>query len=598
MISKYSQSRTKKNNSNSWHQRDKIAILVIYAGLGIILGKLFYWQVIQGSWLKTAANNQYHRTLIQQGQRGQIFTSDRHLLVGNLTQYRLVAYPQLLTASPTKLSQLLTPIIINDYEPYLEATLSAQKEELATDLELKIKERLDKKDAQWSSLLQNISEETKNQIESLDLQGLDFEKSLTRFYPEASMAAHLTGFVAKDELGQDVGYFGIEGALNKELAGKKRKITLTTDALGLSLQGQKGPASNSNQGRDVVLTIQRDIQSLVETELKTGIAKYGAKAGEVIVLQPQTGSIIALAAEPKYDQKKYYQYEPALYKNPALINVFEPGSIMKTLTVAIGIDTNRITPETQCPRCDGPVTIGKYTIKTWNNEYQPRISMKDALAKSDNTAMIYIAEEVGADIFEEYLHNFDIGQELGVDLNGDNDTPFPQKWGPVELATRSFGQGISLTSLQIAKAVSAIANHGQLMKTRIVKTVIEPNGAEISVEPKVIRQVISDKTAAQVTQMMVYAAQSGEAQWVYSKDHTVAAKTGTSQIPADDGGYQEDATIATFIGFSPPENPQFLMLVKLTEPQSSPWAAETAAPLWYKIAEKLFLSLNIPPDHQ
>ena len=595
MISKYSKACSKSTRPSI---RNKIVIFGIYFSLLGILSRLFYWQIIEGSWLKTAANNQYRRTLTQQGKRGQIFTSDKYLLVGNISKYRLVAYPQLITKDSTEISQLINPIIINDYEPYQESTQSAQKEELAKALQQSIKQKLEKKEAKWVSLLQNLTEETKNKIEELDIKGLDFEDTLVRFYPEASMAAHLTGFVAKDDQGQDVGYFGVEGALNKELSGKKRKITLTTDALGFSLLGQKSSASNSNQGRDVVLTIRRDIQSLIETELKKGMERYGAKAGEVLIIQPQTGKILALAAEPKYDQKKYYQYEPALYKNPLLIDLFEPGSIMKTLTVAIGIDTQSISPETECPRCDGPRTIGKYTVRTWNNEYHPQINMSDALAKSDNTAMIFIAEEVGADIFKEYLQNFGIGEELGVDLHGDDDTPFPSKWGPIELATRSFGQGITTTSLQISKAVAAIANHGQLMQTQVIESVIDPNGKKIVVKPKKIRQVISDKTAQQVTEMMVHAAQSGEAQWTYSKTHTVAAKTGTSQIPAEDGGYKEDATIASFIGFSPPDNPQFLMLVKLVEPQSSPWAAETAAPLWYKIAEKLFLSLNIPPDHQ
>jgi cell division protein FtsI/penicillin-binding protein 2 len=595
MISKYSKSRSKSAQPSI---RNKIVIFSIYFGLLSILARLFYWQIIEGSWLKTAANNQYQRSLTQQGKRGQIFTSDKHLLVGNISQYRLVAYPQLITDSPDKISQLINPIIINDYEKYQESSESAQKEEIEKNLQQNIRQRLEKKEAKWVSLLSTITEETKNRIEELDITGLDFEDTLVRFYPEASMAAHLTGFVAKDEQGQDVGYFGVEGALNKELSGKKRKITLTTDALGFSLLGQKNSSSNSNQGRDVVLTIRRDIQSLIETELKRGMERYGAKAGEVLIIQPQTGKILALAAQPKYDQKKYYRYEPALYKNPLLIDLFEPGSIMKTLTVAAGIDTQSISPETECPRCDGPKTIGKYTIKTWNNEYHPQINMSDALAKSDNIAMIYIAEEVGDEEFKEYLKNFGIGEELGVDLYGDNGTPFPSKWGPVELATRSFGQGITTTSLQMAKAVSAIANHGQLMQTQVIESVINPDGEEIVVEPKKVRQVISDKTAQQVTEMMVHAAQSGEAQWTYSKTHTVAAKTGTSQIPAEDGGYKEEATIASFIGFSPPDNPQFLMLVKLVEPQSSPWAAETAAPLWYKIAEKLFLSLNIPPDHQ
>ena len=595
MISKYSKSRSK---SYSPSIRNKVVIFCIYFGLLSILSRLFYWQIIEGSWLKTAANNQYQRTLTQQGKRGQIFTSDKHLLVGNISKYRLVAYPQLLTESPDKISQLINPIIINDYEEYQDASESAKKEELSKNLQQTIKQKLEKKEAKWVSLLPSLAEKTKNRVEELDIAGLDFEDTSVRFYPEASMAAHLTGFVAKDEGGQDVGYFGVEGALNKELSGKKRKITLTTDAFGFSLLGQKNSSSNSNQGRDVVLTVQRDIQSLIETELKKGMDRYGAKAGEIVIIEPQTGKILALAAEPKYDQKKYYQYDPSLYKNPLLVNLFEPGSIMKTLTVSAGIDTESITPDTQCPRCDGPKTIGKYTIRTWNDEYHPQINTSDALAKSDNIAMIFIAEEMGSDVFEEYLRNFGIGEELGVDLHGDNSTPFPQKWGPVELATRSFGQGISTTSLQMAKAVSAIANRGQLMQTQVIESVIDPDGEEIVVQPKKVRQVISDKTAQQVTEMMVYAAQSGEAQWTYPKTHTVAAKTGTSQIPAQDGGYREDATIASFIGFSPPSNPKFLMLVKLVEPQSSPWAAETAAPLWYKIAEKLFLSLNIPPDHQ
>ncbi len=595
MISKYSKSHSKGSPPSF---RNKVVIFTIYLGLSTILARLFYWQIIQGSWLKTAANDQYQRTLTQQGNRGKIFTSEGHLLVGNTTEYQLVAYPYLLTEDAKKVSQLISPILLDNYEAYQETTESAKKEELAEKLILTIENKLNKKEAKWVSILPHLTQETKNRIFELNIEGLDFEEDMTRFYPEASMAAHLTGFVAQNDQGLDTGYFGIEGALNKELSGKKRKITLNTDAFGLSLLGQKKSSAVSNQGRDIYLTIHRDIQAMIEKELNKGVQKYGAKAGEIVIIQPQTGKILAMAAEPKYDQKKYYNYESFLHKNPLLINLFEPGSIMKTLTVAAGIDAEVITPETKCPRCDGPRVIDKYTIKTWDNEYHPEISMSDALAKSDNTAMIYIAEEIGSETFKKYLQDFGIGEELGVDLHGDNNTLFPEKWGPVELATRSFGQGISTTSLQMARAVAAIANKGQLMQLQVIESVVDPNGEEIKVNPKKTRQVISDKTAQQVTQMMVHAAKSGEAQWTYSKTHSVAAKTGTSQIPDESGGYKEDATIASFIGFAPPENPQFLMLIKLIEPQSSPWAAETAAPLWYRIAEKLFLSLNIPPDHQ
>jgi cell division protein FtsI/penicillin-binding protein 2 len=266
------------------------------------------------------------------------------------------------------------------------------------------------------------------------------------------------------------------------------------------------------------------------------------------------------------------------------------------LTVAAGIDTGVISETTECDSCAGPRTIGKYTLRTWNDQYTPNITMEDALAKSDNTAMIFIAEKLGADRFQEYLKKFGIGQSTQVELQEDTTPPFPSKWGPVELATISFGQGISTNTLQIVKAVSAIANKGVLVKPRLIEKVIDSSqGEELEVKTQELGQVIKPETAERVTRMMVYAAQHGEAQWIVSKTHEVAGKTGTSQV-AEAGQYLEDKTIASFIGFSPPDNPKFIMMVKLVAPQSSPWAAETAAPLWYKIADRLYLLFNMPAD--
>jgi len=595
MVSKYTRSHL---TTAKTPLRNKLFLAGIYLGLLTILLRLFYWQIIEGSWLKSAALSQYERVQVTKGQRGQIYTQDGHLLVGNATKYHLVGYPYLLEKTPAEISQTILPLLLNDLAEYQESTDEAEKKELQTKLKEKIEQQLSKDRVKWVSLFPNLSEDTKKSFLALDLAGLDFETTAVRLYPEASLAAHLTGFVGKDEQGQPLGYFGVEGALNKELSGKKRKITFSADALGFSFFGLNSINFASTAGRNVTLTIRRDLQTLVESALKNGLEKYGATAGEIIVVKPQTGEILALAAEPKFDQSTYHEFEEYLYKNPALTNLFEPGSIFKTLTVSAGIDAGVINPETQCPRCDGPRQINQYSIRTWNEEYHPQINMADALAKSDNIAMIFVAEEMGPDIFKKYLNNFGIGEKLEIDLYGDANTPFPEKWGPVELATRSFGQGITATSLQIVRAVSAIANQGTMMQPQIIKKVLDPDGEEIVVQPKKVRQVISPETARKVTEMMVYAAKSGEAQWTYSKTHSVAGKTGTSQIPAKEGGYKQDATIASFIGFAPPENPQFLMLVKLIEPQSSPWAAETAAPLWYKIAEKLFLSLNIPPDQQ
>ena len=309
-------------------------------------------------------------------------------------------------------------------------------------------------------------------------------------------------------------------------------------------------------------------------------------------MEPQSGKILGMASYPNYEPQKFFEYESGTYKNPSLANAYEPGSTFKVLTVAAGIDAGVIEPDTKCPNCDGPREIGKYTIRTWNNEYHPDINMSEALAKSDNIAMIFVAEKLGNEKLIDYLKKFGIGQITGVELQEDSSPNFPEKWGNVELATRSFGQGISVTGLQLVRAIASIANGGELVTPQIIEKVIDKKtGQEITVQPTLKNQIISKQSAQQVTQMMIYAAKYGEAQWTATRNYTVAGKTGTSQVPDESGGYKKEATIASFIGFTPAQNPKYIMLVKLNEPQSSPWAAETAAPLWYQIADQLELLL-------
>lgn len=557
--------------------------------------RLFYWQVVQGASLKKVVENQATKEMVSVGSRGTIFMRDGSLLVGNTTLYHIMADKKLLTDSPQHVAENLAPILVERDLMEHEATEAAQAEVLLADNTHYLLERLGL-ESTWIRLSSRITRDLKEKIESLNVPGIYFEEYQTRFYPEASMAAHITGFVGKNETGEDIGYFGVEGALDKELTQRERRNRFLTDALGNLLGGENSVTVQSLDGRDITLTIQRSIQFFLEQELKKGVERYGATSGEIIVMNPKTGDILGLAAWPKYDQAHYYDFETSMYKNPSLATVYEPGSTFKVLTVAAGIDSGAITPDTQCPRCEGPRIIGKHTIKTWNNEYHPNITMRDALAKSDNVAMIYVAETMGTETFTHYLKKFGIGERIYIDLQDDTPTPFPAKWGEVELATTSFGQGISTNSMQMVRAVGAIANKGVLVRPKIIHSVLDhQTGAEIVTPAKEERQVISAQTAQVVTEMMVNAARSGEAQWVFSDTHTIAGKTGTSQIPVP-GGYKEDATIASFIGFAPVDDPQFVMLVKLIEPKSSPWAAETAAPLWYQIASRLFLLLNVPPD--
>ena len=571
--------------------RSKLFFLCIFVGFIAVLARLFYWQVVEASALQEAAENQYQKSFSTTGTRGLIVTSDNYPLVANQDVYRLFAQPKLLANSPEEIASQLTPLLMEEIQT---ASSAAEYKEQSEKLQKQLVEKLSQSDKSWVSLFQPVHTKTKKMIEDLSIFALGFDTYQQRWYPEASIAATITGFVGKNDEGEDTGYFGIEGALNKELSGRKKISTILTDALGKQLLGSNQTASGVLHGRSVTTTLRRDVQYLLYKNLENAMEKYGARSGEIILMEPATGKILGLVTLPAYDPMDFSKYPTELYKNPSLVSAYEPGSTFKVLTVAAGIDAKKITADTTCPVCGGPRVFGKYTIRTWNDVYNPNITMRDALAKSDNTAMIHIAELVEADTFESYLRTFKIGEPIGIDLQEDTKTPFPSKFGPVELATISFGQGISTTSMQLLRAINAIANNGVMMRPYIIEKVEDENGQETAIEPIQEGQVISPEAAREVVDMMITSAHSGEAQWVARDAYTVAGKTGTSQIPSPTGGYEEDKTIASFIGFAPAHDPAFIMLVKLVEPTSSPWAAETAAPLWYTIADDLLLMLQVP----
>ncbi len=575
--------------------RKKVFLSFIALAVILIIVRLFYWQVIRGDELRNLSEKQAIRNKSHEGLRGQIFTSDGYLLVGNQEVFDLKLDRQNFTGDVEQLSQQLASIIAQENWQFQDASDSASRLLVQQQIESNLINKFSSQ-ANWPQLASQLSLKAKEEILALNNPHLAFDSSSARFYPEASMAAHITGFVGRDEDGQEIGRYGIEGALEDELKARKESGWFRTDAFGALLAGSNYQLKNLN-GRDVTLTIRRDIQHIAETNLAWGIEQYAADRGEIIILDSQTAEIVALATWPNYQQWQYYKYPAEILKNPSLTRLYEPGSTFKVLTVSSAIDAKLINPNTVCTRCASPRQFGNYTIRTWNDVYHPNITMTEALEKSDNVAMIFVAEMLGQERFAEYLKKFGIGQSLKLDLQDDSSTYFPQKIGPVELATISFGQGISTNSLQLIRAINAIANKGKLLEPMIIEKVYDHQLAEeISVEQKKAQQVISQETAALVSEMMVAAAAHGEAQWIASKRYTVAAKTGTSQVPDPQGGYKSDETIASFIGFAPAENPRFTMLIKLENPKSSPWAAETAAPLWYRVADKLMLLFNIAPN--
>lgn len=557
---------------------------VVLLGFIGIIGRLFYWQVMKGPELHALAQTQYSQEKTLSTQRGQIRFADGQPLVTNLTQYVLFAQPHQLSQPAEQVARALHSVLL----------ASASAEVNTQEVYSKLLSQLSDPSKKWVALQYRVSAEQKQAVEQLKIHGLGFDPYSVRAYPEASLAAQIAGFVGKNEAGEDIGYFGIEGKFNLELMGKLGKLERETDVRGRPILLKAGKEIEAQPGRDITLTIERDLQFLLEQKLLSGITRYGAKSGEAVIMDPSTGAIMAMASFPNYSPSEFYKYPAETYKNPLISEGYEPGSTFKVLTVAAGIDAGVVSPSTECTRCAGPRTIGEYTIKTWNDEYTPRITIEQGLAKSDNTAMIFVAEQVGEKRFTEYLRRFQIGEPSGVELQEDAGTPIRERWGQIDLATASFGQGIATTGMQMMKAVSAIANDGKMMQPHTVQSVIV-DGEAVRIEPKAIGQPITKSTANTVRDMMVTAAHQGEAKWAVLKDYTIAGKTGTAQIPVA-GHYDEEKTMASFIGFAPAQDPRFVMLVKLREPQSSQWASETAAPLWYDIAEDLFLRMNIPPD--
>jgi cell division protein FtsI/penicillin-binding protein 2 len=455
---------------------------------------------------------------------------------------------------------------------------------------------LDKdKGVKWISIKNNLSVEQKEEIEKQRIPGLSFEEEEGRFYPEASSAAHILGFLGKDQWGKPKGYFGLEGFYNNQLQGEVgfgSKAKNWFDYFNLINSSSR---NQPKKGRDLVLYLDRTVQFLVEEELEKGIKKYGAVGGWVLVMDPKTGGIIASAAFPSYDPSRFYKYKPQIFTNPVISETFEPGSIFKPLIMAAAFQEGVVEPDTQCDQCDGPVLIGDKKIKTWNDKYYPNSTMVEVIEHSDNVGMVWVINKLGLSKTLSYLKKLGLGDKTGIDLEGEAFLPLKEKaeWYPIDLATVSFGQGIAVTPIQMLTAFSSLANGGKLMQPRVVKEIHDGDKKQIF-KPRIVRKVFDSKVTKQMTEILVGAASQGEISWINKEGYKVAGKTGTAQIPIG-GHYDKEKTIASFIGYFPADDPSFAMLVSLREPSSSPWGSETAAPLWFSIFKRLSYYWGILP---
>ena len=555
-----------------------------------LISRLFYWQIVMGADLKEQASYQYKGTKTITAPRGNILSNDGTWLAVMRTNWLLFAELPKIDKTSKEIANLLAPLFV-EVEDFPEAEGGNSRDEYRQallDENEKIQSALDRKGVVWVPVKRKVTSEIKEKIEELNIKGLGFDPEETRYYPEGSSSAQLLGFVGKDDQGNDTGYFGLEGYYNISLAGKNGFLQREKDLSGVPLLTGGLSEIASIPGTDLTTHIDKRIQNSAEEKLKEGLEKYGAKEGSVIIMDPKTGAIMGMASYPSYDPAKYSEFDGSLYRNPAISDTYEPGSVFKVIVMAAGLDAKVIEPDTICDICDKPYKVDKYYIETWDRKYHPDSTMTDVLVHSDNVGMSFIAERLGTEKMYEYLDKFGIGKLSGIDLQGESNIKLRPKgtWNIVDLATSSFGQGVSTTPIQMIRASAVIANGGYLVNPKVVDS-----GEGIKNE-----RVISEEAANEATAMMIESAKKGEAKWTDLSGFSVAGKTGTAQIPIA-GHYDAEKTIASFIGFAPANNPKFIMLVTLKEPQSSQWASETAAPLWYAIAKDLFNYFGIQPEN-
>lgn len=546
-----------------------------------ISARLFSWQVINAPLLQSQAEKQYFTDIKTGALRGKILFSDGSILASSDPTFSLYGLPKtLFKEEKTKLAYTLAKVLVED------------------DVDAVAKGIIDKlsQDLYWVPLKKTVTLEQKKKIEQLNLTGVGFNTESSRFYPEGSSSAHLLGFVGSDAKGEGTGYFGLEGYYDGELKGIPGLIRHEKDASGLPILIGNFLTSQARNGKDLSVYIDRSVQFIVEQALKQGIEKYGAKAGSVVIMDPKTGGILAQASFPSYDPQKFSDYPKEFHKNSVVADQYEPGSTFKVLVMSAALNEDMVKPDTECDICKGPVQLGGFSIRTWNNEYHPNITMSDVIVHSDNTGMVFVSKKMGLDKFYSYIENFGFGKTTDIDLQDETapDIRSKNEWREIDLATASFGQGIAVTPIQMVRAVSAIANGGNLMEPHVVKEIKDGNNV-FEVKPKIVKQVIKESTAKIMTEIMVKAVEEGEAQWVKIKGFKIAGKTGTAQIPVA-GHYDPNKTIASFVGFAPADNPKFVMLVRYDQPSSSIYGAETAAPTFFQIARELFTYYKIAPS--
>lgn len=556
--------------------RLRLLVAVLVALALVVVAQLVHVQLVNHRFYEDWAQELQNRQATSSDPpRGVIRDRDGCLLAGNAVEYAIEAAPVYVVDKDTAASKLGSVLHMPSGH---------------------IKQLLEGNDL-WVPIAFPVAKEVGESVADLDLFGITVRPLWRREYPEGSLGAHLIGFC--NVAGK--GYYGVEGFYNEVLTPARTAARTWVDVMSEPVPWAMLPITSPHPGDQLFLTIDRDVQALAEEELARSLEEYEAEAGTIIVMDPRTFELLAVASLPSYDPGRYLDFvnmDHPPYEDPAVSKQYEPGSVFKVLTVAAAIDMGLVSPDTVY-NDQGWIEVGGRVFRNATRKAYGQQTVSDLLVKSLNVGAAWLTTQMGPDVFYRYLQGFGIGRPTGVDLasevSGQLWLPGDlQHWHDSNLGTNAFGQGLAVTPMQMIAAIATVANGGTRLRPHVAARQIAHDGSVDYYEEVTESQVISAETARLVTEMMVRVVDEGALK-AQVPGYRIAGKTGTAQIPIP-GGYDPEGTIASFVGFGPVPDPELVILVRIDRPTTSPWGSQTAAASFQRLASRLFIVLGIPPQ--
>lgn len=559
-----------------------LGLVVLLVGLTLV-SRLYFIQVFShGKWV-ALAEDQHSTSETLSADRGEIFMHDGENLypLAVNREYRLVYVVPKDVVEKDRVAIELSQILNMDIGP--------------------IREKLNMPNDPFEIIKHRLSDEEVSRVKDLSFKGVALLPEKFRYYPAGELASQVIGFASLGA-GGGAGGYGIEASQDNRLRGIGGELSQEKDAGGRWIPLTDRDIVSAKNGDGIVLSLDRVIQYETEKILKDATEEFQADRATAIVMDPKTGSILSMASFPQFDPNAYSDVEDyALFMNPAVSMAYEPGSIMKPITMAIGIEESKVSPTTEYVDT-GVVSIGGYAIRNSEDKVYGRSNMTSVLNNSINTGVIFVEKQVGNKIFGDYVKRFGFGERTGVSLPAElpgNIRNLANVRSDIQYFTASFGQGITVTPLQIVNAYATLANGGWLMRPHIINQIIHGDGSKEEVAPEPIRQVLSEQTSRTMGSMLREVVVNGHGKRADVPGYLVGGKTGTAQVAKSDGaGYEEGLNIGSFAGYAPINDPRFVVLVKLDNPKNVEWAESSAAPTFGKIMKFLLEYAKIKPTEE